>query len=100
MAYAGESLVAKYNHCLFDKAGAKTDKEEARRLCMAEVLDDTVKSEAGAQKMYGDLMTLLPSQVKVLTEIRADEKDHETKVRTILMQVTKREIKPESIRTT
>jgi rubrerythrin len=91
-----ESIVARYNLCLLDKAGATTDQAEARRVCMAETTDFLIHGEQVAQRQYGEFASILPERLfaskgKVL-EIKSEEGTHEKELRQILMQVTMKRI--------
>jgi len=83
-----ESIVARYNLCLLDKAGAKTNQAEARRTCMAETLDFLIHGEGVAQRQYDELADLLPAHRIKILEIKGEEGTHETELRKILMKVT------------
>lgn len=87
-----ESIVAKYNLCLLDKAGSATDQAAARRGCMAEVFDFLLHGERVAQRQYGELAGLLPAHKTKILEIKGEEGTHEKELRVILMEVTKHPI--------
>jgi hypothetical protein len=86
-----QSLKTKYNYCIYHRFTG-TNQAEARRSCMAEILDELIRDESVAQKQYGELADLLPDHHIKILEIKGDEATHEKELRQILMETTKKPI--------
>jgi len=86
-----ENLVKRYEACMVKRGGyseAVHIRANAKRVCMAEILNYFIADEIRAQKEYRQLLEVLPEHKIKILEILGDEATHEKELRKILIRVT------------